>query len=125
MIALLAALALAQAEPIAPEAKDVFEQRQGDLIALAGKLGGLHRLSQVCASYGNIAVFRDRMKELIDGERPPRDTREAMIAQFNASYRTMSGAHFTCSRRAETDFRREASDALRISERLSASLQRG
>lgn len=122
MIGLLATLMLLQATPLAPEAKDVFEARQEDLILLAGRLGGLHRLSQVCAGYGNIAIFRERMKEIIDGESPPRATRESMIDAFNDRYRSMSGSHFTCSRAAEADFREEALAALSLTQRLSGPI---
>lgn len=125
MLALLALLLAFQADPepsTAPDAKAVFQKRQEDLITLAGALGGLHRLNQLCPGYGRISIFRDRMKEIIDGERPPRDTREQMIANFNTGYRRMTRLHFTCSAQAEADFKSEAIAAYSVSERLSAPL---
>ncbi|MCQ8184813.1 TIGR02301 family protein [Parvularcula maris] len=124
MIALLAALFLAQQPPVsdAPAAADVYGRRQQDLILLAARLGSLHRLNQVCPSYGQITVFRDRMMEVVDVERPPRDTKEAMIAGFNDGYRQMTERHMTCSLEAEEDFTRAALSALSISDRLAAPL---
>lgn len=118
-MSLLAALFL-MTQPIAPEALEVFESRETDLITLSSQLGRLHRLNQVCPSSGNITVYRERMKEIIDGERPRRETRESMIAHFNQGYRDMTELHFTCSNRAEADFRNQAMRALWISERLAS-----
>lgn len=109
-------------EPLAPEALLVFQSREQDLVTLAGQLGRLHRLNQICPGYGSITVFRDRMKDVIDGERPRRETREGMISNFNQGYRDMTEAHFACSAQAEADFRNEAIIALSLSERLSAPL---
>jgi uncharacterized protein (TIGR02301 family) len=123
MLKLLAIALLLQTAPsTAPNASEVFERRQEDLVLLAARLGSLHRLNQVCPGYGSITVFRDRMKEMVDAERPPRMTREAMIAGFNDSYRQMSSRHLTCSPAAEDDFSRAALSALSITERLSRPL---
>jgi uncharacterized protein (TIGR02301 family) len=123
MIALLAALFLQQTPPsTAPHASEVFERRQEDLVLLAARLGSLHRLNQVCPSYGSITIFRDRMKEVVEVERPPRMTREAMIASFNDGYRGMTDRHMVCSPAAEEDFSRAALSALSITERLSRPL---
>lgn len=117
-------LLLVQDLPVsnAPEAKAVFEARQNDLVELSARLGGLHRLNQLCPGYGRVSVFRDRMQEIIDGERPPRETRDAMVENFNGGFRRMANRHLTCSFDAEQDFQVEAMSALSITERLAAPL---
>ena len=123
MSLLVALLFFAQpVEPPAPEALDVFKSREEDLASLAGQLGRLHRLHQLCPSSGSSTIFRDRMKDIIDGERPRRETREAMIATFNQGYRDMTKVHFACSSRAEADFQKQAVIALGLSDRLAADL---
>ncbi|MEM1380543.1 MAG: TIGR02301 family protein [Pseudomonadota bacterium] len=117
-----ALLFLAAAQADVPEARDAFRARQDDLILLAGSLGTLHRLNQVCPGYGNVAVFRDRMQEVVNGERPIRATREAMIEAFNGGYNAAAQQHVTCGRAAETDLRQEALNALSLVERLSAEM---
>lgn len=125
MIAALALLLAAQDVSTAPDAKSVFESRQTDLQILARHLGGLHRLNQICPSYGRVSIFRDRMREIIDGEKPPRETREGMISRFNDGYREMTRLHYSCDYNAESDFRSEALNALSVSERLSGPLPTG
>ena len=117
-----AALFLAAAQGELPEAKDTFTARQEDLVLLAAKLGSLHRLSQVCPSYGDVAVFRDRMREVVQGERPIRATREAMIEAFNQQYTATSERHFACGSEAQASFRNAAVDTLAITERLAKGM---
>lgn len=124
ILALAAAFSLQVQTSDAPEAAAVFEARQDDLITLASKLGMLHRLNQVCPEqYGSSTIYRDHMIDIIEGESPPRTTREAMIGAFNQSFRQISVIHSTCSRAAEADYRREAMATLTIAERLFAPLQ--
>ena len=124
LVTLLAATAMQNGSSDAPEAAAVFEARQDDLISLAGKLGMLHRLNQLCPEqYQSSTVYRDHMIDIIEGESPPRLTRESMINAFNQSFRQISAIHRTCSRRAEDDFRREALATLTITDRLYAPLQ--
>lgn len=127
MITVLPLLLLLQgpgAESRAPDAREVFEERQDDLIFLAGKLGGLHRLSQLCEGEG-AGVFRIRMQELLELEKPPRDTRAAMIAQFNHNYRQMAELHLFCGNEAIEDMAGEATVALSITDRISGPLRIG
>jgi uncharacterized protein (TIGR02301 family) len=119
MIAIAAALALSLQGTPPPDARDVFLNRQDDLIALASKLGMLHRLDQLCATGYRPGLYREHMKAVVEGEQPMRATREAMIAAFNQSFRAMTEIHMTCSYEAREDMRREASVALAITDRLS------
>ncbi|MEE4210511.1 MAG: TIGR02301 family protein [Parvularcula sp.] len=122
MIALAAALLLTLQTP-PPEARQVFLQRQDDLITLAAKLGMLHRLDQLCSPGYRQGMFREHMKAVVEGERPVRATREAMIDSFNQSFRSMADIHLTCSYEAQADMRREAAIALQITDRLSRPLE--
>ena len=106
-----------------PDAQEHFNARQGDLIQLSESLGALHRLSQVCGRYGEGDLYRERMKQVVEGESPPRFTREAMIGAFNRSFRQTSARHLACGRAAEQSFREEAYAALQVNNRLYAPLQ--
>ena len=105
-----------------PEASDVFRQRQDDLILLSRKLGTLHRLDQVCPGGREAGVFRDRMQDVVEGERPIRATREAMIDAFNLAYNETALVHAACGGEAMGTLRREVTEALRLIERLSAGM---
>ena len=113
--------ALAQAHAQAPvDAKTAFTERQADLVALAGHLGALHRLRQLCAYTENVDLFRNRMRELVPLEAPMGRTRLDMIAAFNEQYRSQSTAHLTCSDEARTTYETEAAAALTVTNRLYA-----
>ena len=106
-----------------PDAREHFEARQQDLIYLARKLGGLHRLNQLCPTSADPYEFRRRVRSLIEGERPFRATREAMIEAFNLEYQEASSRYFRCDRDTEAAIQREAYEALAVTERLSASMR--
>ncbi|MEM9810729.1 MAG: TIGR02301 family protein [Pseudomonadota bacterium] len=106
-----------------PDAREHFNARQGDLVLLSEYLGALHRLSQVCGNYGEGDLYRERMKQVIEGESPPRFTREAMIGAFNRGFRRTSARHLACGRAAEQAFRQEASSAMQVNDRLYAPLR--
>lgn len=106
-----------------PEAKSYFASRQGDLILLAQHLGTLHRLAHVCPKNREGDLYRERMKQIIDGESPPRFTREAMIGAFNRGFRSASSEYYSCSRKAQQRLRNESFDAINVTERLYAPLR--
>ncbi|MEO0700088.1 MAG: TIGR02301 family protein [Pseudomonadota bacterium] len=106
-----------------PEAHSHFASRQGDLILLAQHLGTLHRLAQVCPQTREGDLYRERMKQVIEGESPPRFTREAMIGAFNRGFRNASAEYYSCSRRAQQRLKNESFDALNVTERLYAPLR--
>lgn len=110
----------AAAQPRVPEAKAAFEARQRDLVALAGHLGALHRLRQVCYVAENPDLFRARMMTLVPLEMPMGGTRLDMISAFNAGYRSASSLHTICGREARAAYAAEAERALAVTERLYA-----
>ena len=112
----LAALVLAAQ----PEAADVFEARQVDLVALARHLGALHRLRQVCHPEEQPDLFRQRLMAIIPLEVPKGSTRLDMISAFNAGYRGAASAHVICGREARAAYASEAEAALGVTERLYA-----
>lgn len=125
-VAVLAALACvlgappAAAQPRVPDAREAFEARQQDLVALARHLGTLHRLRQVCYVEDNPDLFRVRMMTLVPLEMPVGATRLDMISAFNAGYRSASAVHAICGREARAAYAREAERALAVTERLYA-----
>ena len=62
------------------------------------------------------------MVELIDGEKPPEPTKEAMIANFNDSYRAAANEYLSCSSGARSSLHRKAAGALDLADRLSGAL---
>ena len=110
----------AAAQPRVPEAKETFEARQRDLVTLAGHLGTLHRLRQVCFVEQNPDLFRLRMMTLVPLEMPVGATRLDMISAFNAGYRGASSLHAICGREARAAYAQEAERALVVTERLYA-----
>ena len=113
-------VAPASAQPRVPEAAEAFAERQRDLVALAGHLGTLHRLRQVCYVEENPDLFRLRMMTLVPLEMPMGATRLDMISAFNAGYRQASARHAICGREARAAYAREAERALVVTERLYA-----
>ena len=114
------ALASAAAQPRVPEAAEAFAQRQADLVTLAGHLGELHRLRQVCYVEEGPDLFRQRMMSIVPLEMPMGATRLDMISAFNAGYRAASGQHAICGREARAAYSRTAERALGVTERLYA-----
>lgn len=119
LLAALLPAGAARAQAV-PEAAERFEARQRDLVALAGKLGQLHRLRQVCYPRSDPDLFRERLLTLIPLEAPPGGTRLDMVDAFNAGYREAAALHLTCSGAARADYQREAELALAVTERLYA-----
>ena len=117
---LAAATPPAAAQPRVPEAAAAFEERQRDLVALAGHLGTLHRLRQVCYVEENPDLFRWRMRSLVPLEMPMGATRLDMISAFNAGYRDATALHAICGREARAAYAAEAERALVVTERLYA-----
>ncbi|MEM9232776.1 MAG: TIGR02301 family protein [Pseudomonadota bacterium] len=108
----------AQRAPV--DARENFEARQRDLVSLAGHLGSLHRLQQICGSGYRPELYRNRMQDVVELEVPMGSTRLDMIAAFNSSYRDMSRAYLACGDAARATFETEAQQALRVVERLYA-----
>lgn len=107
-----------QAKPV--DAKDAFDTRQQDLVSLAGHLGALHRLHQICGPGSRPDLYRSRMQQVVRMEAPMGSTRLDMVAAFNSSYRDMSRAYLACGDGAQDTFIAEARTTLRIVERLYA-----
>lgn len=110
----------AGASQVRVDAKTAFDQRQVDLVTLAGHLGALHRLRQICAYHENADLFRNRMREIVPLEAPMGRTRLDMISAFNQQYRSQSRAHLTCGDEAWASYERQAQAALRVTKRLEA-----
>jgi len=102
------------------EASEAFEQRQRDLVSLAGYLGQLHRLHQVCGDPYNSNLFRNRMKEVVPLESPMGSTRLDMIAAFNEGYREASALYSACDDEVQSIYEKTAERALVVTDRLYA-----
>ncbi|WP_370339005.1 TIGR02301 family protein [Parvularcula marina] len=119
MLSSLAGLAHA-APPGTVEAQESFESRQRDLVALAGHLGMLHRLHQLCGDGYREGLYRVRMQQIVELEVPMGSTRLDMVAAFNSAYRDASRDYLACGVDAQTLYESEAKQALLVVERLYA-----
>ena len=119
----LAASALSAAPPAVAQPMDAqqsFEGRQHDLVTLAGHLGTLHRLQQVCGGGYDTNRYRNRIQQVIRAEEPMGATRLDMIAAFNSAYRNSSRQFLACDAITQDLQVEEARKALRIVDRLYA-----
>ena len=114
----IAAASAQQTQPEPLEARDAFDTRQKDLVALAAHLGALHRYHLLCGASDDPNLFRDRLRRLVPLESPMERTRQAMIAAFNRAYGETSQQYLTCTPDVEDAFRTEARAALELTDRL-------
>lgn len=114
MLAMLPAAALAQ------ENEQPWQQRDSDLVSLAGILGGLHHYQQLCMLPGRATHFRDRMKEMVGLENPHDSLKQRMIDSFNAGYRLATDSHRRCDGGAQQEMRGLASEGNLLTNRLGA-----
>ena len=102
------------------EAKEAFDRRQADLVALAGHLGALHRFRQLCAEvWEDPDLFRNRMREIVPLEVPMGRTRLDMIAAFNSGFRDASRDHLVCSSETRNAYQGAAEAARAVTQRLA------
>ena len=90
---------------------------QGPLSELSETLGGLARLSELCAPDLKPNPWRARMEGFIDAEGEASGARERMNGAFNRGYADFSTSHQRCTpaaRAAEDDLRREAGRLARL-----------
>lgn len=90
-IPLALCLAFAAATPVRA-AESPFESQ---LVRLAEILGALHYLRNLCGEEGH--VWRERMEEFLEAEKPDDARRARLVASFNRGYRGFETSYATCT----------------------------
>ena len=107
---------VAQAQELAQET-DEFQSRDARLYRLVEVLGRTHHLRGTCA-HGESEIWRNRMRRLVEAERPSVNTRKALIEAFNASFYDAKSEYPSCTPGA----REEAAALAAEGRMLAASL---
>lgn len=113
MLALLAAGAAALAQTAPPDAKP-YDDR---LARLAEILGAVHYLRELCGAEDG-QYWRERMRELIDGEGASALRRARLGRAFNQGYHSYSRTYVNCTASAKTAIVRFMTEGAQISDNL-------
>jgi uncharacterized protein (TIGR02301 family) len=90
------------------------------LLRLCEILGAVHYLRELCGSNDG-ALWRDRMKELMDSEGSSALRRAKLTRSFNNGYRSYSRTYNTCSASAQTAINRFLTEGAEIAATLVKS----
>lgn len=115
----LAALcALSMLMPAAAAAQSGETKPYDDKLGrLSEILGAVHYLRELCGSSDG-QLWRDRMRELMDGEGASALRRAMLTRSFNNGYRSYSRTYQTCTPTAQTAISRFLSEGLQIADAL-------
>jgi uncharacterized protein (TIGR02301 family) len=91
------------------------------LFRLSEILGAVHYLRELCGSNDG-ALWRDRMKELMDAEGSSALRRARLTQSFNQGYTSFSRTYKTCTPSAQTTIVRFLTEGTQISEGLVKSI---
>ncbi len=91
------------------------------LFRLSEILGAVHYLRELCGANDG-ALWRDRMKELMDAEGSSALRRARLTNSFNQGYTSFSRTYKTCTPSAQTTVARFLSEGTQISEGLVKSI---
>ena len=111
LVAVLAAPAAAQSPQ--PETKPYDDK----LTRLAEILGAVHYLRELCGSNDG-QVWRERMREIMDGEGSSERRRAKLTRSFNNGYRSYSRTYQSCSPTAQTAISRFLSEGVQLADGL-------
>lgn len=87
------------------------------LTRLAEILGAVHYLRELCGSNDG-QLWRDRMREIMDGEGTSARRRQALTRSFNNGYRSYSRTYQTCTATAETAISRFLTEGAQLADNL-------
>jgi uncharacterized protein (TIGR02301 family) len=113
LLVLLAAGAAAQAQTVPPDAKPYDDK----LTRLAEILGAVHYLRELCGAEDG-QYWRERMRELIDGEGASALRRARLARAFNQGYHSYSRTYVNCTGSAKTAIARFMAEGAQISDNL-------
>lgn len=96
-----------------PEMKPYDEK----LTRLSEILGAVHYLRELCGNNDG-QLWRDRMREIIDGEGATALRKAKLTRSFNAGYRSYSRTYQTCTPTAQTAISRFLAEGVQIADGL-------
>ena len=119
----LASLALGSAAVVAPLSAQPAETKPYDdkLNRLSEILGAVHYLRELCGANDG-QLWRDRMREIMEGEGASALRRAMLTRSFNNGYRSYSRTYQTCSPTAQTAISRFLAEGLQLADGLVKSV---
>lgn len=117
LASVLLSFALLQPAAAQSEGKPYDER----LSRLAEILGAVHYLRELCGSNDG-QLWRDRMREILDGEGSSASRRAKLTRSFNNGYRGYSRTYQTCSPTAQTAINRFMVEGVQIADALVKSV---
>jgi uncharacterized protein (TIGR02301 family) len=119
-IVMFAVMIVATLPPAAAQQSDAkpYDER---LSRLAEILGAVHYLRELCGSNDG-QMWRDRMREIVDGEGASASRRATLARSFNSGYRGYSRTYQTCSPTAQTAINRFMVEGVQIADTLVKSV---
>ena len=85
-----------------------------EMMRLAGILGSLHYLRELCGAKEG-QLWRERMQELLEKEEPTAERRARLVARFNGGYRAWREIYRECTPAAAEAANRYLRQGVRIS----------
>ena len=112
-------LAVASSLPIPASAQQQPDVKPYDdrLLRLSEILGAVHYLRELCGNSDG-QLWRERMRELIEGEGGSAQRRARFAESFNNGYRSYSRTYQTCTPTAQTAISRFLSEGVQLAEGL-------
>lgn len=90
----------------------------GQLEQLSSILGSMHFLRTLCGEADG-DVWRDKVQELIDAQKPSEADRRRLVASFNAGYRGFEAAYRQCTPAARTVINRYRTEGLELAREIA------
>ena len=91
------------------------------LTRLAEIMGAVHFLRELCGSSDG-QIWRERMRELLDGEGSTALRRAKLTRSFNSGYRSYSRTYQTCTPTAQTAIGRFLTEGVQLADSLVKSV---
>ena len=88
---------------------------------LAEVLGAVHYLRELCGATDG-QLWRDRMREILDGESTTALRRAKLTRSFNSGYRSYSRTYQTCTPTAQTAISRFLAEGVQIADGLTKAV---
>ena len=119
LLAAAVAMALLCAGLSAPAPAQQSDTKPYDdkLTRLAEVLGAVHFLRELCGSTDG-QLWRERMREILDGEGATALRRAKLTRSFNSGYRSYSRTYQTCTPTAQTAISRFLAEGVQIADSL-------
>jgi uncharacterized protein (TIGR02301 family) len=120
-VALLAATLVGLAGPCARAQQAETKPYDERLVRLSEILGAVHYLRELCGNNDG-QIWRDRMRELIEGEGTTASRRAKLTKGFNDGYRSYSRTYQSCTPTAQVAINRFLTEGAQIADTLVSSV---